>query len=180
MKKELFQIIEIPEGVEIEIDGNMLKIKGPEGENSRKFNTNKLIFEKKDEKIIIGSKKATKREKKMMNTIAKHIKNMISGIQKKFKYKLKACFSHFPISVVIKENELIIKNFLGEKKDRVYKIPNKVDISVDKDIITVSSHDKELAGQSAADIEKITSIRLRDRRIFQDGIFITNKAGKNI
>src|SRR3989344_4235774 len=166
MKKELFQIIEIPEGLEIEIDGNMLKIKGPEGENSRKFNTNKLIFEKKEEK--------------MMNTIAKHIKNMISGIQKKFKYKLKACFSHFPISVVIKENELIIKNFLGEKKDRVYKIPNKVDISVDKDIITVSSHDKELAGQSAADIEKITSIRLRDRRIFQDCIFITNKAGKNI
>src|SRR3989344_3896080 len=142
MKKELFQIIEIPEGVEIEIYGNMLKIKGPEGENSRKFNTNKLIFEKKDEKIIIGSKKATKREKKMMNTIAKHIKNMISGIQKKFKYKLKACFSHFPISVVIKDNEL--------------------------------------AGQSAADIEKITSIRLKDRRIFQDGIFITNKAGKNI
>ncbi len=180
MKKELFQTIEIPEDVEVEIEESILKIKGLEGENSRKFNTNKLIFEKKDGKIIIGSKKATKREKKMMNTITKHIKNMINGIQKKFEYKLKACFSHFPISVVVKGNELMVKNFLGEKKDRIYKIPNRVYIKVDKDIITVSSHDKELAGQSAADIEKITSIRLKDRRIFQDGIFITNKAGKEI
>ena len=64
MKKNILQEIEIPKDVEASIEDNILVIKGKEGENKRKFNTNKLIFEKKDNKIIIGNKKATKREKK--------------------------------------------------------------------------------------------------------------------
>ena len=64
MKKEIFQQIEIPDGVEADIEDNTLIVKGPEGENRRTFKTNRLDFEKKDGKIIIGSKQATKREKK--------------------------------------------------------------------------------------------------------------------
>lgn len=180
MKKELFRHIEVPEGVEARIDGNTFTVKGPEGENKRSFNINKLDFEKKDKEIIIGNKTSTKKEKKLMNTIAAHIKNMIHGVQKKFEYRLKICFSHFPITVEIKEKETIIKNFLGEKIPRKSKIPEGVDVKVDKDIITVTSHDKELAGQAAANFETATRIGKKDRRIFQDGIFITNKAGKEI
>ena len=35
MKKSLFQEIEIPKGIEINIEENTLKVKGPEGENKR-------------------------------------------------------------------------------------------------------------------------------------------------
>ncbi|HEB47013.1 MAG TPA: 50S ribosomal protein L6, partial [Candidatus Pacearchaeota archaeon] len=66
MKKELFQEIEIPEGVEAEIEGSTLKVMGKEGENKKTFKINKLKFEKKDNKIIIGYGKATKKEKKLM------------------------------------------------------------------------------------------------------------------
>jgi len=180
MKKELFQNIEIPEGVEASIEGTTLKVKGPMGENKRQFKINSLEFEKKDNKIIIGNKKATKKEKKMMNTIVSHIRNMMEGVQKKFEYKLKICFSHFPINVEIKEGETLIKNFLGEKIARKSKITKGVEVKIDKDIITVSSIDKESAGQVAANFEIATKIRGRDKRIFQDGIFITNKAGKEM
>ena len=180
MKKELFQTIEIPKEIEFSLDGSTLIVKGKEGENEKTFNTIGLDFEKKVKQIIIGSKKATKREKKLMNTIVAHIKNMIKGVQKKFEYKLKICFSHFPITVEIKENIAIIKNFLGEKISRKTKIPEGVEVKVEKDIITITSLDKELAGQAAANFEKATKIRMKDRRVFQDGIFITNKAGREM
>ncbi|HUW43501.1 MAG TPA: 50S ribosomal protein L6 [Bacillota bacterium] len=180
MKKELYQIIEIPEGISAEIIENVLKISGAEGEIEKKFNTNNLEFNKKGNEIIIGNKKATKKEKKLMNTIAAHIKNMIEGVQKKFEYQLKICFSHFPINVEIKEGEAIIKNFLGEKIPRRAKIPKGVEIEMDKEIIKVISPNKELAGQAAANFETATKIRKKDRRVFQDGIFIINKAGKEI
>ena len=180
MKKELYQKIEIPEGIETEITENALKIRGPEGEVEKKFNTNNLEFKKEDNKIIIGNKKATKKEKKLMNTIASHIKNMIKGVQEKFEYQLKICFSHFPISIEIKEKESVIKNFLGEKLPRKTKILEGVEVEVDNSIIKVRSVNKELAGQVAANFETATKIRKKDKRVFQDGIFIINKAGKKI
>lgn len=180
MKKELYQKIEIPEGIEAEITGTILKIRGSEGESEKKFNTNNLEFKKEDNKIIIGNKKATKKEKKLMNTIASHIKNMIKGVQEKFEYQLKICFSHFPINVEIKDKEAIIKNFLGEKIPRKAKILGGVEVEVDKDIIKVKSVNKELAGQVAANFETATKIRKKDKRVFQDGIFIINKAGRDI
>jgi len=180
MKKELFQEVEIPEGIEVQIQENKITIKGPKGENTKEFNITNLKFEKKDNKIIIGNKKSTKKEKKLMNTIAAHIKNMFKGVQEKFEYKLKICFSHFPITVEIKGQEVIIKNFLGEKISRKSVILEGVEVQVDKEIITVTSANKELAGQTAANFEAATRITNKDRRVFQDGIFITNKAGREM
>jgi large subunit ribosomal protein L6 len=180
MRKKIFQKIEIPQEVEADIDANTVTISGPMGKITKKFSINKLNFEKKDKEIIIGSENATKKEKKMINTISSHIRNMIKGVKEKFEYKLKACFSHFPINVEIKGDEALIKNFLGEKVPRKIIIPEGVDIKVDRDIITVTSVNKELAGQTAANFETATRIRMKDRRVFQDGIFITNKAGREI
>ena len=180
MKKEIFNEIGIPEGVEVSLAGKVLNVKGSEGELKREFDIGRLKFEIKEGKIIIGSKGARKTEKKMMNTIAAHIKNMLKGVQEKFEYTLKICFNHFPMTVEIQGNEATIKNFLGEKVARKCEILEGTEVKVDKDIITVSAIDKELAGQTAANFEKATRISSKDRRVFQDGIFITKKAGREM
>jgi len=180
MRKELYKKIEIPEGVEAEIDGTRIKIKGPEGENVRKFSIGSLELVKEGNSISIGSKKSTKKEKKMMNTTAAHIKNMILGVQKKFEYELKAVFSHFPITIEVKGHEVIIKNFLGEKTPRKTSVPKGVEIEVNGNLIKIRSTDRELAGQAAANLETATRIMARDRRVFQDGIFMTKKPGREI
>ena len=180
MHKELSQEVKIPEGIEANLEDTTLTIKGPEGESKREFKIGKLNMEKKGNKIIFGNKKSTKTEKRLMNTLAAHVRNMIKGVQEKFEYKLKVCFSHFPMTVDIQEKEAIIKNFLGEKIPRRSRIVPNVDVKIDKQIITVTSHNKELAGQVAANFENVTRITNRDRRVFQDGIFITSKCGVEI
>jgi large subunit ribosomal protein L6 len=180
MKKELSQIIEIPEGVEVKIEEDLVEVKGPAGENKREFDVTNLTLEKKDNQVIISHKKATKREKKMMNTLRSHINNMIKGVQEKFEYKLKVCFSHFPMTVEVQENKAVVKNFIGEKIPRIVSIPKGAEVKIEKGIITVTSVDKEIAGQAAANFEKATKVPMKDRRVFQDGIYITNKAGREM
>lgn len=180
MKKDLLKEVVIPEGVHAEIIGNVLKIKGKEGEVKKKFNTNKVEFKIHEGKISIGRKKATKNEKKMINTIWAHVKNMVKGVQEKFTYTLKVCYSHFPFTIEIKGREAIVKNFLGEKVPRKMELPEGVEVKVDKQEIIIKSADKELAGQAAANLETVTKVRNRDRRVFQDGIYITQKAGRDI
>ena len=75
MKREILQRIEIPDGVEMELDGNIVIVKGKSGEIKRKFNKNKIKIEKDGNNVIIENKKASKKEKRMINTIAAHIKS---------------------------------------------------------------------------------------------------------
>jgi len=180
MKKELFVEIEIPEGIEVVFRDETFKTKGPEGENERKFDLGKLKVETSKEKIKIGNVKSTKNDKKRMNTIAAHIKNMIKGVQEKFEYELKVCSGHFPMTVNQEGNKIIVKNFLGEKINREAKIIDGVEVEIDKEKIILKSMDREKAGQTAANFEHATKVRGRDKRVFQDGIYIIKKAGKEI
>lgn len=180
MKAKINEKIEIPEGVNVEIEGKTIKVKGERGEDKRTFKTKKIEIKKEGDLIILNCNNATKREKKLIFSITSHIKNMLKGVKDGFEYKLKICSIHFPMNVKLGRNELIIKNFLGEKKDRIIRLPKNVEVKINGDIITVSSFNKELAGQTAADIEATTKVKNKDVRRFQDGIWIINKAGKEI
>lgn len=178
MKKALLRKVKIPEGVSVSINGEDVNIKGPEGEVSRKFNLGKVNISVKEKEIVLENGKATKNEKKVMNTVYSHIKNMVKGVQTQFEYRLKICFGHFPFTVKQEGKKIMIKNFLGEKVDRILGVPDGVDVEIKKEIITVKSPNKELAGQASANFETATRIRGRDKRTFQDGIYIIEKGGK--
>lgn len=181
MKKKITEEIEIPEGIEIEIDemGNVT-IKGPKGETSKKLISKVINISKKDNKVIVECKKGSRKEKSIVNTFRSHIKNLIKGVQEPYIYKLKICSGHFPMTVKTENNELIIQNFLGENIPRKAKINQDVNINIEGDIITLESPNKESAGETASKIERSTRITNRDRRVFQDGIFLTSKGDRQI
>ncbi|MAF51112.1 MAG: 50S ribosomal protein L6 [Nanoarchaeota archaeon] len=180
MKKELIYNAEIPEGAEANLEGRSLIVKGEKGENKRAFHYPGIEFRVEDKKVIIHCKKATKKEKSIMGVFRSHVENMLKGVVKGFSYELKICSGHFPMSVELSGQDLVINNFLGEKKPRHAKILDTVVAKIEGDKIVVEGCDKELTGQTSANIEKSTKISGRDRRIFQDGIFITNKDGKQV
>ena len=172
--------VKIPEGVEVTINGNVFSAKGPKGENKRILASPKIKIEKKEGNIIISAVKASRREKRDVGSFTSHIKNIVNGVKEPYIYKLKICSGHFPMNVSSTKEELQVKNFLGETIPRKLKLRKGVDVKVEGEIITVEAVDKELAGQTAADIEQLTRITNRDRRIFQDGIWITEKIGKKM
>ncbi|MCS7134504.1 MAG: 50S ribosomal protein L6 [Candidatus Pacearchaeota archaeon] len=175
MKKEIKKVIEIPPDIDIEITGNNVIVKGPLGECKRSFKFYDIEIKKENGKIILRKDKGTKKSKKMINSIAAHIRNMLGGVKKKYEYILEICSVHFPMNVKVEENKIIVKNFLGERKDRIIELLPGVEIEVEGNKIFVRSIDKELAGKQASLIENISRNIPRDRRIFQDGIWIIKK-----
>ena len=175
MNKDLERVIEIPEGVSASVSGNEFVVSGNGKELKKTFDLGKINAEVKDSKVILNAKGATRRESKMIGTTWAHLKNMIKGINEDFVYELEICNVHFPMNVKADGDKVVIKSFLGETTIREAKIlPNaKVDIKGSQ--ITVTSNNIEAAGQTAANLEKATRLTGRDRRIFQDGIFITKK-----
>jgi len=180
MNKDLMRKIEVPEGITASISGNEFTIKGNGKELVNKFNLRKVNAEVKDNKIILSVKGATRRESKMMGTSWAHLNNMIKGINEDFVYKLEVCNVHFPMNVKADNEKVVIKSFLGETTERISKILPNVKMEIKGTNITISSSDIEAAGQTAANLEKATRLTGRDRRIFQDGIFITEKPGRII
>lgn len=178
--RKMEETVEIPSEVESEVDKFTVKLKGPKGESSREFKHPKIRIEKKEGKVILSSENATKREKKMIGTFKAHIRNMIKGVTECHTYRLKICSGHFPMNVSVSGTDFIVKNFLGEKIPRILKLKEGVKVKVEGQEVVVESVNKEAAGQTAADIEKLTTIKGRDKRIFQDGVYIINKDGKDM
>ncbi len=181
MKVDIIEeVVELPQGVTISYEKGIARIDGPKGSVEKRLLNPKVNIVLENNKVKIFAKKATKREKTIIGSFKSHISNMIKGVQEVFVYKLKICSGHFPMSVGIKDGEFIVKNFMGERIPRKLKLRESVDVKVEGDIVVVSGSNKELTGQTAASIEQLTRRPGYDKRVFQDGIYIIEKAGKEI
>jgi large subunit ribosomal protein L6 len=169
------KIVEIPDNVEIEIDKFKISVKGSKGSLERDFDSplfNKDISVKKeDNKVLVSTKSEKKKIKAMIGTIVAHIRNMIVGVMEGYTVKLKIVYMHFPFRIEVSGDEISVNNFLGEKIPRKTKIVGGCKVEVKGDEITVIGIDKEAVGLTAANLERATHIKSRDRRVFQDGIF---------
>jgi large subunit ribosomal protein L6 len=176
-REELIKEIALPEGVTATYTGRVFTATGPKGEVSKNLFAPAISIEI-GTGIKVSATNVGKKEKMKLGTFAAHIANVVKGAADGFEYKLKICAGHFPMNVSMKGNKFEVKNYIGEKVPRKLTLKEGAVVKIDGEIITVTAADKELAGQVAADIEQLTRLTNKDRRIFQDGIYITEKAGK--
>lgn len=107
---------------------------------------------------------------------------MITGVTKGFKYKMRFCYAHFPITVsCVKEtgaDVVEIRNYLGEKKVRRVRLMDGVSYfrTADvKDQIEISGIDLAKVSLSCAQIAQCTRAKNKDIRKFLDGIYVSEK-----
>ena len=171
----------IPNGVEVTIDKRFVQVKGPRGELSRSFrNVGLDIFKSDDGKSVLvetwfGKKKKTA----VVRSVASHISNLITGVTKGFKYKMRFVYAHFPINTSVSNDKksIEIRNFLGEKLvRRVVMLEGvSVDATGNKDEIMVYGNDISKVSLSAALIHQAVLVKDKDIRKFLDGIYVSEK-----
>ncbi len=171
----------VPEKVNVGIVNNTITAKGEKGEIVRSFINPRISISSEDNKIIIKLRpdiKFSQKDKMFINTYKAHIKNIFLGVTQGYKAKLKICSGHFPMNITLESNNIVIKNFLGEKIPRKTSIIDGVKVNIQGDEILVNGIDKEKVGQTAARIEQLTRVTNRDRHVFQDGCYIIQKPGE--
>ena len=179
-KEGILKEIELPENVTASASGQFLLVKGPKGNVERKFKQHTISIKIEGKNIILESQRGLKKDKKIIGSLAAHIRNMIKGSLQNHTYILKICSGHFPMNVGVSGSKLVVKNFLGEKVPRTLHLKEGVDVKVEGDLVYVTGADKEIAGQVSADIEQLTRRPGYDTRVFQDGCYIISKDGKEL
>jgi large subunit ribosomal protein L6 len=173
---EEVKTVSIPEGVEVQLNGKIVTVKGEKGTITRDFSKIPLTIEKEGNTIIVRAHWPRKKEAALVGTIASHIQNMITGVTKGFTYKLKIVFSHFPISVKVQDKTILIENFTGERSPRKAKIVgDDVKVIVKSEDVIVQGINIEHVSQTAANIEQATKVKNKDPRVFLDGIYVYEK-----
>jgi large subunit ribosomal protein L6 len=172
------ETIEVPKGVSFTIDHGTLKAKGPLGEIHRPFPADALEFHAKagEVTLLLRVPAHRKRHQALLKTWAAHVRNLGLGLTVGVEAKMKVVAAHFPMKVAVRGEELVIENFLGEKHPRSTRLVPGTKATVEGEFVLLSGHDVEQVGQSAANIERVTHIRDYDPRVFQDGIYLIERA----
>lgn len=155
--------VEIPDGVSVSLDKNKVTIKGPKGEISRVFPSVEL--EQKENKVYVEGSKM------MKGTVLAHLRNMVKGVTEGFEVKMKYLHAHFPVTIKVQGKEVIINNFIGEKKPRKAKIFGNVKVDVKGNNVTITGVNIEEVKQTAMNLKRATKIKDKDPRVFQDGFY---------
>jgi len=173
--------VDIPEGIEVNIeDEKSLIVKGKLGVIKKDFKGVPVIFRIDNGKLKFLIYRKGKKGYALVNTIKKRIKNMFIGITKGFTYKMRVFYVHFPMSIEVSDEYVIIKNFTGERGIRRARIMPGVKVSVEKkgsdvDVI-IKGIDKDAVGQTAANIYLATKVKRKDPRVFLDGVYLYSKS----
>ena len=164
----LQRTIQVPDGVTVQVEGKTVKVKGPLGALQEDLSHLPVTFSQSGKEVQVSVTWPRKREIGMLGTAAAHIRNMIRGVTKGYRYNLRTVYAHFPVTVKVDEKAraLKVENFTGEKTPRSAQILDGVKVAVKGDDISVEGIDIKAVSQTAANIQNSTKIKKKDLRVF--------------
>ncbi len=140
------KVIKIPEKTEVKTSGDMVTVKGPLGELTRKFGDGVVVNVADGSVTLTLAKENT--NKALWGTFASHITNMIAGVNKAYEKKL--IIEGIGYKAEVKGTELVMG--LGFSHPVKMLVPSDLKVVCEKSTITVSGIDKEKVGQFVAQI----------------------------
>ena len=167
--------LQIPTDVTVEVDRFDLTVTGPDGSVTKRLWYPDVSVSATDESVVIESDRSDAKTNAILGTFESHVRNLFHGVTEGWEYEMEVFYSHFPMQVRVEDDEVVIENFLGERAPRRTSIHGDTDVRVEEERVYLSGPDKEAVGQTAADIEQLTNVTDKDTRIFQDGVYITQK-----
>merc|ERR1712038_2041584 len=112
------QSVKVPDEIDVSVKSRVVTVKGPRGSLVKSFKHLALDISMPTKRTVRVEKWFGKRkELAAVRTVCSHIQNLIVGVTKGYKYKMRAVYAHFPINCAISENGTLVevRNFLGEK-----------------------------------------------------------------
>ena len=138
----------IPEGTSAVISDHTLDIVGKKGELKQVINQTKLNFEIENNVIKITKKTEDRESASLYGLTRTLIANMIIGVSEGFKKELEFNGIGYRASVAGQ----VLTLSLGYSHPIIYQAPEDIQISVEKNKITILGADKQKVGQVAAEI----------------------------
>ncbi|KAG4392862.1 hypothetical protein AAZX31_04G207300 [Glycine max] len=179
------ETMNIPDGVSVKVNAKVIEVEGPRGKLVRDFKHLNLDFqlitdENGKRKLKVEAWFGSRKTSAAIRTALSHVENLITGVTKGYRYKMRFVYAHFPINASIgNDNKSIeIRNFLGEKKVRKVDLLNGVSVVRSekvKDELILDGNDIELVSRSCALINQKCHVKKKDIRKFLDGIYVSEK-----
>lgn len=144
--------ITIPEGVQVTVDGLIVKAAGPKGTLAKEVPAG---FELKLEGSVLSitPKEAILAEKNtnaLWGTWRQHVANMVQGVKEGYEKKLE--IEGVGYKAAVQGTSLALE--VGFTNPVILQIPEGVSVSVEKNVISVSGAEKEKIGQFASQVRK--------------------------
>lgn len=171
--------IQLPEGVTVTVNENVIVVKGPLGELSQEIN-NDIKVKIEENHMVLERPTDQKRHKAMHGLYRSLVFNMVTGVSEGYTIQQELVGVGFKAEAKGQRLELN----LGFSHDIYIELPEEVKVETVTErrknpVITLKSHDKQLIGQVAA---KIRSFRppepYKGKGIRFVGEQIRKKAGK--
>jgi len=172
------QPIPIPEKVEVKIDGDIVIAKGPKGELRRQLPKGISAHIEDGNILIFPVSKKNETDRKIMalwGLSRALVANLVKGVKDGYEKKLE--IEGVGFRVAVQGNKLVLN--IGFSHPVEIEAPGGIEFKVEKNVITVSGSNKELVGQTAADIRSRRKPEpYKGKGIRYQGEIIKIKAGK--
>ncbi|MBL8159472.1 50S ribosomal protein L6 [Candidatus Saccharibacteria bacterium] len=166
--------VAVPAGVTITVDNGLITVVGPNGTLSQPL-LNEVTVTVADNQAVVTRKNDEREARAQHGLIRALIANMVQGVTKGFEKKLEVNGVGFRVSGTPNSLEMA----LGFSHPVKYQAPEGITLKVEKNVITVTGIDKQMVGQSAADIRALKKPEpYKGKGIKYVGEVIRRKAGK--